>query len=219
MKEKVRTFLYAVLAGCCIGLGGTVFLRIKDAFTGANVIGAVLFTVGLFTICTRGYYLFTGKACYIFDNPPAYVLTLAIIWLGNLAGCLLFSGVLRLTALCGEAGIDAAAGALVEAKMNSGLLNLFVLGIICNLCIFIAVSGYANIPDEVGKYLALFFGVMVFILAGTEHSIADMFYWCLSGVIFKAPGASLGRILVVTFGNVIGGAFLPVCEKLGKKLE
>lgn len=87
MKEKCKIFLYAILAGCCIAVGGTVFLRVKDLFPGANIVGAALFTVGLFTICTRGYNLFTGKACYIFDNPPGYLADLAIIWVGNFIGC------------------------------------------------------------------------------------------------------------------------------------
>ena len=78
MKKHLATFVYAVLAGICIGLGGTVFLRVKDAFTGANIVGAILFGIGLFAICTRGYNLFTGKACYLFDNKPSYLITLAV---------------------------------------------------------------------------------------------------------------------------------------------
>ena len=69
MRRVGGLFLFAILAGFCIGLGGTVFLRLKDAFPGGNVVGALLFTIGLFTICTRGYALFTGKACYLFQNP------------------------------------------------------------------------------------------------------------------------------------------------------
>ena len=57
--------------------------------------------------------------------------------------------------------------------MGATYLGLFVLGILCNICIFIAVNGYANNPHQVGKYLALFLGVSVFILCGTEHSVAD----------------------------------------------
>ena len=53
LKKHLATFVYAVLAGICIGLGGTVFLRVKDAFTGANIVGAILFGIGLFAICTR----------------------------------------------------------------------------------------------------------------------------------------------------------------------
>ena len=117
MKKHIGTFLYAVLAGICIGLGGTVFLRIKDAFPGGTVVGALLFAIGLFAICTRGYNLFTGKACYIFDNKPSYLGSLAVIWVGNLAGTSLLAAIERLTAICGtEAGINITAKAMVESK-------------------------------------------------------------------------------------------------------
>ena len=53
MRRVGGLFLFAILAGFCIGLGGTVFLRLRDAFPGGNVVGALLFTIGLFTICTR----------------------------------------------------------------------------------------------------------------------------------------------------------------------
>jgi len=218
MKKYMSIFLYAILAGICIGLGGTVFLRVKDAFTGGNVVGALLFTVGLFTICTRGYNLFTGKACYLFDNKPSYLLTLLVIWIGNLLGCILLALVERATGICGDSGINAVAAGMVEAKMSAGLGSLFLLGIICNILIYIAVNGYAKAPHDLGKYLSLFFGVMVFILSGTEHSVADMYYWSVSGVLFSAPGQSLLRILVISLGNVAGGVCFPLVEKAYRKL-
>lgn len=143
MKRVGGLFLYAILAGFCIGLGGTVFLKLKDAFPGGNVVGALLFTIGLFTVCTRGYALFTGKACYLFDNPlPAYLLDLLVFWVGNLLGAMLIAGLEHLTGMVGgETGIDATAAALVEGKMGATYLGLFVLGILCNICIFIAVNG------------------------------------------------------------------------------
>lgn len=61
MKRVGGLFLYAILAGFCIGLGGTVFLKLKDAFPGGNVVGALLFTIGLFTVCTRGICPVYGK--------------------------------------------------------------------------------------------------------------------------------------------------------------
>ncbi|MFR2157946.1 MAG: formate/nitrite transporter family protein, partial [Evtepia gabavorous] len=166
MKRVGGLFLYAILAGFCIGLGGTVFLKLKEAFPGGNVGGALLFTIGLFTVCTRGYALFTGKACYLFDNPlPAYLLDLLVFWVGNLLGAMLIAGLEHLTGMVGgETGIDATAAALVEGKMGATYLGLFVLGILCNICIVIAVTGYANNPHQVGKDLALFLGVSVFIL-------------------------------------------------------
>lgn len=219
MKRDI--LLYSILGGFCIGLGGTVFLRIKDSFTGGLVVGAIFFAIGLFTICTRGYNLFTGKACYLFDNPlPEYLLDLVIIWVGNFLGCMFIASLEGFTSITGtENGVDAAARVLVEGKMGSSLLSLFVLAILCNICIFIAVNGFAKNPHEVGKYLALFLGVLVFILSGTEHSIADMYYWCVSGVLFEQPGESLLRIVVVTLGNVVGGLFLPLVEKWKARLD
>lgn len=219
-KRVIGTLLYAIIAGACIGLGGTVFLRLKDAFPGGNVVGALLFAVGLFTICTRGYLLFTGKACYIFDNElPGYLFDLLLIWVGNLAGCMLLAVIERATVLCGETGIDAVAAAMVEAKMGSGYLSLFLLGILCNIFIYIAVNGYAKNPHELGKYLALFLGVSVFILCGTEHCVADMYYWCVSGVLFERPGQSLLCLLIVSLGNVVGGLLLPEAERWKRKLD
>ncbi|MCD7767552.1 MAG: formate/nitrite transporter family protein [Oscillospiraceae bacterium] len=219
MKKQSATFVYAVLAGFCIGLGGTIFLRLKDAFTGGNVVGALLFTIGLFAICTRGYNLFTGKACYIFDNKPGYLITLVVIWVGNLVGTVILAVIERATSICGEAGINATAQALVESKMNAGLLSLFLLGFLCNIFIYLAVNGYTKNPHELGKYLSLFLGVSIFILAGTEHSVADMYYWAVSGTLFEQPGQSLLRIVIVSLGNVCGGVSFPLMEKLFHKLS
>ena len=213
MKRYWGILLYSVLGGFCIGLGGTVYLRLKDAFPGGMVVGALLFAVGLFTICTRGYYLYTGKVSYVFDNPPKYTLDVCLIFLGNFLGCWFLAFMQSFTSLCGPAGVDAIAGELVAGKMQASYLSLFVLGIFCNIFMFIAVNGYMKNPHQLGKYLAIFLGVSVFILSGTEHSIADMYYWAVSGVLYDAPGESLLRILIIGLGNAVGGVLLPLAER------
>ena len=126
----------------------------------------------------------------------------------------------NLTGITGpETGINVTAAGMVEGKMGASLLSLFILGILCNICIFIAVNGYAKNPHEVGKYIALFMGVMVFIICGTEHSVADMYYWSVSGVLYDAPGESLLRLLVVSLGNIVGGLFFPTVEKWKLRLD
>ncbi len=219
MKKYAAIFIKAVLAGFCIGLGGTVYLRLKDAFPGGNVVGAVLFAIGLFLVCTRGYNLFTGKVCYVFDNPPVYILQLVVIWLGNFGGAFLLGYVERLTGICDGIGIDATAVTMVESKMDSSLLSLFLLGCLCNVFIFVAVDRFQKSPSQLEKYLALFLGVTIFILCGTEHCVADMYYWAVSGVFAEQVGRSLVCLLVITGGNIVGGVFLPLAEKLYRKLE
>ncbi|MCI6011224.1 MAG: formate/nitrite transporter family protein [Firmicutes bacterium] len=203
MGNGLKTFLYGVAAGICIAIGGTVFLSVEN-----KVIGALFFTVGLFTICTFGLNLFTGKVCYLFENDRRYALQLIPIWLGNLAGTWLTAMLLQQTRI---AGISARAAEMCESKLNDSLLSIFILSVFCNFLIFIAVDGFRNNPHEVGKYLALFFGVMVFILCGFEHCVANMFYISMAGAW---SGRALLFLLVNTAGNAAGGWILPLLRKI-----
>ena len=210
MKKVFGVFIKAVMAGFCIGVGGNVFLALLPT---NKPLGAVLFAVGLFTICTHGFNLFTGKACYILDNKPSYLGTLVVIWIGNLVGALIMAALVHLTRL--SAAYTEAAQSLVAAKNADSYLSLFVLGALCNVLIYIAVDGHKNNPHEFGKYLALILGVAVFILAGTEHSVADMFYYAAAGELFTGEG--ILRLVVISLGNVVGGLLLPAGKLLAKK--
>ena len=212
MKKHFATFLSAVLAGFTIGVGGNVFLAMSGV---SRPLAALLFAVGLFTICSFGFALFTGRACYIFDNQPSYLISLVVIWLGNLVGTALMAAIAGATRL-GPAFSDAAA-ALCDAKLADSVGSLFFLGVMCNVLIYIAVEGYKNCPYELGKYLAILFGVVVFILTGTEHSIADMYYFAMAGKLFTLRG--LGVLAVVSLGNVCGGLIIPLLRKAVAALE
>ena len=203
MGSGLKTFLYAVVAGLCIAVGGTVFLSIEN-----KIIGALFFTVALFTICTFGLNLCTGKVCYLFENDRKYALNVLIIWLGNLVGTWASSMLIGATRI---AGIAEKAAALCEVKFNDSLVSIFNLAIICNFLIFIGVDGYKNNPHEVGKYLALFFGVMVFILCGFEHCVANMFYISMAGMW---SGKAFVFLLVNTLGNAVGGWIVPLLRKI-----
>ena len=191
--KALKTFVSAVLAGMCVGFGGVVFISLDN-----RIIGSAMFTVGLFTICTFGLHLFTGKVCYALENGKSYNLALPVIWLGNLAGTGVTALIVKLSRID---GIAEQATELTAVKLDDSILSLFLLGVLCNIFIYIAVDGYKNNPHELGKYLSLFFGVMVFILAGTEHCVADMFYFWLSGWSVDAAV----RVLVITLGNAAGG--------------
>lgn len=200
--KKIKVSVSAVLAGMCIAFGGTVFLSVEN-----RVAGSALFTLGLFVVCTQGFNLFTGKACYVFDNNAEYAVELLFIWVGNLIGTGLVAGGIRLTRIV---GIAQRAAELCAVKTGDSLLSLFILGIICNIFIYIAVEGYKNNPHEIGKYLALVFGVMGFILCGSEHCVADMFYFWLGGWSIK----SVIALLVITAGNMCGSVVFPLLKKL-----
>ena len=193
--KKLNVLLSSIMAGACIGFGGIIYLM-----SPTKVIGSMCFAIGLLTIYSYGLYLYTGKVCYVFRNDVKYALQVPVIWLGNLIG----TGIVALIILNtrnGEA-IATAAKALCEVKMNDTYTSLFLLGAFCNIMIYISVEGYNKVPYELGKYISLFLGVMVFILSGFEHSIADMFYFWAAG---NWSVESVIRLLIITLGNAVGG--------------
>lgn len=202
--NNLKILISAILSGICIGIGGVVFLSVED-----KLIGSFFFTTGLFVICTMGLHLFTGKVCYVFKNDIGYALSLPVIWGGNFIGTFAVARLISMTRV--GTGVTERAAALCSTKLQDGFISLFILGIFCDIMIYIGVEGYKSIPHEAGKYLSLFFGVMVFILCGYEHCIADMFYfsaadmWSIDALI---------RVLVITFGNAVGGVLFPVMRDM-----
>ena len=193
--SNVKVLISSILAGTCIGFGGIIYLMSSN-----KVLGAMFFAIGLLTICSYGLHLYTGKVCYVFQNNKKFALQVPIIWFGNLIG----TGIVALIVLATRNGsaIAEAAKAICEVKMNDSFVSLFLLGIFCNIMIYISVEGYNKIQYELGKYISLFLGVMVFILSGFEHSIADMFYFWAAG---NWSADSVIRLLVITMGNAVGG--------------
>ena len=201
--KLLKNFVLSVAAGVCIGLGGTAFLCIDN-----KVIGALFFTLGLFVIVTNGFNLFTGKVCYILDNPPQYMLLCVVIWLGNLAGTFSVGQLIRCTRIAADAVVKAQT--ICQTKLSDGMLSIFILAVFCNMMIFIAVDGYKNNPHQAGKYIGLFLGVAAFILCSFEHCIANMYYFTVAGMWGAEAFACLA---VMTAGNIVGGVVLPLFQK------
>ena len=64
--KKLADFLYAIMAGAFIAMGGVVFLSLNN-----KIVGAFMFSLGLFAVCTLKYNLFTGKVgyCLLYTSP------------------------------------------------------------------------------------------------------------------------------------------------------
>jgi formate/nitrite transporter FocA (FNT family) len=191
-----KTILTSILAGFSIGLGGFIFLSVDN-----KIVGSALFSIGLFLVLTMGFSLFTGKVCYLLEGKiKNNLINIVLIWCGNFIGSFILSFIIRNTRQ--GAGIIEKANLLCQTKNQDSFISLFLLGIICNIFIFIGVDEYKKNEHILGKYLAIILCVMGFILVGSEHCVADMFYYNMAGVysldIFV-------RLLVITAGNAVGG--------------
>lgn len=203
MQKYFETFWKAVLAGIMIAVGGTLFLSVEN-----RSLGAFLFGIGLFAIFTCGLNLFTGKVGFAVVRPASFLVDLLFIWAGNLCGTWLAAALLRTTRAAGK--LTQAAAALCEAKLADSLFSLFALSVFCGMLMFLAADRYAGVTDPVGKNLAVFLPVMVFILSGFEHCVANMYYFSMAGV-WSAD--ALLRMIVMTLGNAAGALFLSFSRK------
>lgn len=206
----MKTFIKAVMAGIAISIGGTIYLTLEN-----HIAGAFLFSIGLFTIYTFGLNLYTGKVCYIPNEKPRFLLTVLIVILGNAVGTVGTGYLYRGTKLV---KLVEHTSELVNQKLSDTLYSTFIMAVFCGIMMCIAVIGFQTIKDSIGKHLALILPIMVFILSGFEHSIADMFYFSLANAW---NGKALVYIVVIALGNLVGGSLLPLAmrvldnEKLG----
>lgn len=213
MKEKVKAFISyfvnGIIGGMMIGIGGCVSLSCDNRY-----IGSLLFSLGLFAIVQFGFGLFTGKVGYIPLRRPVYLLECLFTLLGNTFGTFLDSFLFNQTRI--GTVISEKALSSVTVKLADSPLSAFVLAIFCGILMFLAVDN-ARISREDGghieKTVGVIFCVMVFILCGFNHCIADMFYLFLTGEIVHA-GVYLPLVIV---GNALGGMLFPLLKMLTDK--
>lgn len=87
-------------------------------------------------------------------------------------------------------------------KLDEGP-RLIGLAILCNILIYFAVEGFKR-----GQAVLLILCVMAFILCGFEHSIANMFYFSVSGALFAPIGITY--IIANALGNLCGGYIVQI---------
>lgn len=141
---------------------------------------------------------------------------LALCLLGNALG-----GLLIALLVAGSSMIDGATGELVtqavEHKLDyvtsgsSGMLDLFVRAILCNLLINLAMLLVYNglVKADGVKVLAMIVAVMLFAFLGYEHSVANTVLFTVQGFhggidIWPA----LANVGIALVGNFVGGGLL-----------
>lgn len=207
--EELRKLVSAIIAGMMIGIGGTVYLSQSNA-----IVGSFLFAIGLFTIVVFQLHLFTGKIAYLPFQKPVYFLELSITWVGNLMGTFLMAMLVKNTRIYG--GLAEKVGAIAAVKLSDDLTSIFILAMFCGMLMFIAVDIFKHIEGSMLRFVAIFVPVMVFILSGFEHVIANMYYFSLAGVW---DTHCLVSIIVMTIGNGVGGMLIPVYLKTFRQRE
>lgn len=238
-SSPTKIFGKAVLAGAMIAMGAGASSVAAHSISNvglSRLAAAVVFPVGLMMVVLLGAELFTGDCLAVisvFDKKQKLfdvVKFLFFVYIGNFVGALIISA---LTYFSGQ--LDYSSGMLgaYTIKVALGKVNIsfsqgIASGILCNILVCAAVFMASCAKDVTGKLLACFFTILLFVTAGFEHCVANMYY--ITAGLFACENADYlslaqqaygftaqqlsslniigflkGNLLPVTIGNILGG--------------
>ena len=241
-QDALTLLTLGILGGAFIAFGA-IFSNI--ALTGAEgaipfglarVVAGVVFALGLGLVLLGGAQIFTGDVLMVMAWASgrlslARVLRVwALVWVGNLVGAV---GTAALVFLAdhhlfggGQVGVTALRTAEAKAALPFG--RAFILGMLCNTLVCLAVWLSLSSRPPAHRMILTILPVAAFVAAGFEHAVANM-YFIPFGLMIKAgaeesfwqavrldPAAftrldlvgAARNLVAVTIGNVAGGAML-----------
>ena len=229
-KTKLSIFkmiLLGFFAGLFIAFAGIASTTASSTITipsVAKLIGGIVFPAGITMVIMAGSELFTGNCLIILSVLEKRVPIHRMLknWLFVYIGNFLGAAFVAFLVVYGHTP-ELFGGTLAEAIVNAGkartdltIMESFIRGILCNILVCIAIwMSYAAIRIS-GKLMVSFWPVMLFVLCGFEHCVADMYF----GVAALLTSAEYGiaaegltwssflfkSLLPVTLGNIVGGA-------------
>lgn len=179
-------------------------------------------------VLIAGSELFTGNTLIIISVLEKKVSILKmlkswlIVYLANFLGA---AFVACLVVYGGTPGLFQ--GALAEAIVNAGtartnltFMEGFIRGILCNLLVCIAVWMAFSSKNVSGKVLISFWPIMLFVLCGFEHCVADMYFGVAAlltaekyGIVAEGltwDNFLFGSMVPITLGNIVGGMIVGI---------
>ena len=231
-----KMFLLAVIAGAFIAFGGVGSATAAVGVTPASVgklISGFIFPGGLTLVLLAGSELFTGN-CLLSIPLLEKEITVKqllrnwiIVYFGNMVGAMLVAAGLvysgQYDMFNGNMAVSVFSTA--AAKCAISFSDAFIKGIFCNVLVCLAVWVAFSAKDSAGKVISLFFPILIFVVCGFEHCVANMYY--ISAGLFgknipsyvaaaEAAGINLDvitwknffitNLIPVTLGNIVGGS-------------
>ena len=215
-------------------MGGAI-LAIAAAFavtvtvtTGHAILGAVLFPVGFILLYLLGYDLLTGMfvlgpLAWLDKRPGVTVRGVlrnwGLVFVGNFLGAFAVAVMMAIVVTYGfdtpPNEVGQAIGHIGEGRTvgyaehgASGMLTLFVRGMLCNWMVSMGVIGAMVAKDVPGKAIAMWMPVMLFFFMAFEHSIVNMFLFpsgLLLGGEFTIMDYLVWNEIPTVLGNLVGG--------------
>jgi formate transporter len=238
----LKSFLLGLTAGGYIALGFVFFTTSQVGaadlpYGVSKVLGGLVFSTGLALVVLTGAELFTSSTLTLTARASGRITwrqlvnNWVVVYLANFLGALTIVTLIYLGKTWENA--DGGWGAVVLNtalhKVHHTFLEAFVLGILCNLMVCLAVWAAYSGRTTTDKVLAVTMPIALFVATGFEHSVANMFmiplailikdyaggdFWSMSGLEQSAyseltwPAFYVDNLLPVTLGNIVGGGVM-----------
>lgn len=234
-----KLFILGFLAGAFIAFAAAAsntaafnLLMNPDTFGLGKVLAGSVFTAGLIMVVLAGGELFTGNVLILASvlekkvSLGQMLRNWIIVYIANLIGAL---AIAFMVCYSGQlSGGDSLLGAftvkVAASKVGLSFGKAFILGILCNWLVCIAVWISFGASSVGSKIAGMFFPIWLFVTSGFEHSVANM-YFIPAGILAKGneaftalcglsaeqlgsltwSGFFIDNLIPVTLGNIVGG--------------
>jgi len=238
-KKIFPLLILSFLAGVFVAFaaeGSTMaahnLLADPDATGLARTLTGVTFATGLMIVIIAGGELFTGSTMIIVPvlERRVTVMKMLLNWLfvyiGNFIGSLFIAWMMSRSGLFAYSNglLGGMTIKIAVSKTQMPFQTAFILGILCNWMVCLAIwTSYAS-RDTAGKIMMVFFVISLFVISGFEHSIANMYYisagilakqnpqWTAMSQVSAEQLSDLNwinfwvkNLIPVTLGNIVGG--------------
>jgi len=239
-RKLSAALILAFLAGAFIAFAAHAsntmsynLLSNSDTYGLGRALSGAIFGTGLMLVLFGGGELFTGNALFIVSvlehklTVRRMLLSWLVVYAGNFAGSLFIAWMVVRSGLLNSS--DGLLGGMVikvaAYKTSLSFFPAFIMGIMCNWLVCLAVWVSSGISNAAGKIMAIFSIIGLFVISGYEHSVANMFY-IPAGILAKQNPLWLEKantaamqldglnwitlftknLIPVTIGNMLGGS-------------
>lgn len=230
VKESfLKTFISGIFAGAFIAVVGHIYvlsaMHFSDNVFIGKFIGALIFPIGIYLVVLTKSQLFTSNIL-CFDNilekeSSSFAISKnwLMVYFSNFVGAFIFAYMMYSGDFYTGVHPESFLAKLSEAKIHHSFISLVFLGFCCNVVVCGAVFFSYLSSTAMGKFILLWAPVAVFVIAGFEHSVANMFY---TSIISIVKGSDIfmnivcSNLIPVTIGNILGGIAILTYVRLQK---
>lgn len=210
----------SLMAGIFITLGGMVAMSVGGYLeplmgAAARLPAALAFSAALSLAVMAGCELFTGNnlifAGASLERKLGWGQTFwlwAVCWFGNIFGVWGTIAAYKFSGASAAAEAAAYFAKTAAAKVALTPTEMVLRGVLCNLCVCLAIWCACRMKSESGKLIMTVWCVFIFMTCGFEHSVANM---GIIGLGWLNPmgheiafAAYLKNLFFVTVGNLLG---------------